>query len=122
MQNLERASLVAAALVHDELRQDLAFDSCGLQRFWIGRGVPADLLDSLLNLELHVGAMVCGTGVLPGIPFVAGSALHAARGSTSDTFAAEVILVRKGLGQIDGRYGRRNVHGGRKYLEPLRRG
>src|ERR1700676_1516470 len=60
-EDLERAFLVPAALVHYELREDLALYARVLERGGVFRGLAADLLDWLLDLELHVWAMVSET-------------------------------------------------------------
>src|SRR5436190_10159334 len=76
--DLEGARLVAPALIDDELRQDLTLDTLVFQRRWILRNVAADSLYRLLDLELHVWAMLLfDTRFLTGVSFLARTTLHA---------------------------------------------
>src|SRR6267378_391947 len=75
-EDLERATLVSAALVHYELREHLALYARFPEHGWIFGGLAANLLDRLLDLELHVWAMVGETSQFADIAVRAGAALH----------------------------------------------
>src|ERR1700693_1934550 len=119
-EDLERATFVAAALIHYELREHLALYARILERAWVFRSLAADLHDRLLDLELHVWAMVRETSQLADIAVLARAALHTFVRTTGDSFPAEVVLIGDRLGQVDRRQVGRNVDHGRHELEPLR--
>ena len=102
-------------------REHLTLYARVLERAWVFRSLAADLDDRLLDLELHVGSFVA-TSFLAGVAFLTGATLHAIGRPASDALAAEVVLIRDRLRQIDRRQVGRNVDRGRQNLEPLRRG
>src|SRR2546423_6714174 len=57
-EDLERAAFVSAAFVHYELREHLPLYARVLERARVVRGLSADLHNRLLDLELHVGAVI----------------------------------------------------------------
>src|ERR1700716_2178162 len=92
-----------------------------LEHGGIFRGLATNLLDRLLDLELHVWAMVGDTAQFAEIAFRARAALHTLVRAALHTLATEVVLIGDCLGEVDrGQIGR-DIDRRRDDLEPLRR-